>query len=192
MDSTIQGMAGVMDLTRGEGVPYKTGVSISDLLGGQFALLAILAALEYRERTGQGQTIDLSMQELSVWLTQFAWSDSAGARAGTVRACRDGYVYVDDAELPADTLERHTREEAVAMLAERGVRAAPVNTVSEAATHAQTVARGLIVERPDRNGLLWPLLASPIRIGPVGVEVRRAFGAVGEDLAEVQRDWGIS
>jgi crotonobetainyl-CoA:carnitine CoA-transferase CaiB-like acyl-CoA transferase len=193
MDSTIQGMAGVMDLTRGEGVPYKTGVSISDLLGGQFALLAILAALEYRGRTGQGQTIDLSMQELSAWLTQFAWSDSTGARAGTVRPCRDGYVYVDDDDdLAPDALERLTREEALAMLAERGARAAPVNTVSESATHAQTAARGLIVERPDSKGRLWPLLASPIRIGPVGVEVRRAFGAVGEDLAEVQRDWGIS
>src|SRR5690606_36772469 len=38
MDATIQGTAGIMDLTRGEGVPYKVGISISDLLGGQFAL----------------------------------------------------------------------------------------------------------------------------------------------------------
>jgi len=39
----------------------KVGISISDLLGGQFALLAILAGLEYRERTGRGQAIDLSI-----------------------------------------------------------------------------------------------------------------------------------
>ncbi len=192
MDTTIQGMAGIMDLTRGEGVPYKTGISISDLLGGQFALLAILAALEYRERTGRGQTIDLSMQELSAWLTQFAWNDSMGASSGTVHACRDGYVYAVAEDLEPDALERLTRDEAVAMLTARGMRAAPVNTVSEVATHAQTAARALIVERPDSKGRLWPLLSSPIRIEPAAVEVRRAFGAVGEDLAEVQRDWEIS
>lgn len=192
MDTTIQGMAGIMDLTRGDGVPYKTGISISDLLGGQFALLAILAALEYRERTGDGQTIDLSMQELSAWLTQFAWNDSAGVSAGTVCMCRDGYVYAAAEGFDRDAVEGLTREEAVTMLAARGVRAVPVNSVSEVAAHAQTGARGLIVERPDNRGRLWPLLASPIRIAPVSVEVRRAFGAVGEDLAEVQRDWGIS
>jgi crotonobetainyl-CoA:carnitine CoA-transferase CaiB-like acyl-CoA transferase len=191
MDTTIQGMAGVMDLTRASGVPYKTGVSISDLLGGQFALLAILAALEYRERSGRGQVIDLSMQELSAWLTQFAWNAPEGAAAGAVLACRDGYVYAADGDLAPDALERLTRHEAVEALAVRGVRAAPVNTVSEVAMHAQTGARALIVERAANDGRVWPLLASPIRLEPAGVEVRRAIGGVGEDLNEVRRDWRL-
>jgi crotonobetainyl-CoA:carnitine CoA-transferase CaiB-like acyl-CoA transferase len=192
MDTTIQGTAGVMDLTRGEDVPYKTGVSISDLLGGQFALLAILAALAYRERTGRGQMLDLSMQELSAWLTQFAWNGTgAMAPAGSVLACRDGHVYAVNADVGPDVLQQLTREEAVKMLAGRGVRAAPVNTVSEAAVHAQTAARGLIVERAAKDGRTWPLLACPIRLTPSSVEVRRAIGAVGADLEEVQRDWAL-
>ena len=193
MDATIQGAAGLMDLTRGEeGTPYKVGISISDLLGGQVALLAILAGLAYRERTGRGQTIDLSMHELSAWLTQFAWNAGTSAPPGRVCACRDGYVYAvtgEDATLGA--FEHLTRDEAAAMLSARGVRTVSVNTVSEVATHAQTAARELIVQRPATNGRLWPLLASPVRLDPYGIEVRRAIGAVGEDLQEVRRDWDL-
>jgi crotonobetainyl-CoA:carnitine CoA-transferase CaiB-like acyl-CoA transferase len=193
MDATIQGAAGLMDLTRGEeGIPYKVGISISDLLGGQFALLAILAALAYRERTGRGQTIDLSMHELSAWLTQLAWNAGANAPPGAVYPCRDGYVYAAAGDAAAGAFEHVTRDEALRMLGARGLHAAPVNTVSEVATHAQTTARELVVERPAKSGRLWPLLASPIRLDPYGIEVRRAIGAVGEDLEEVRRDWDLT
>lgn len=191
MDATIQGTAGIMDLTRGEGVPYKIGISISDLLGGQFALVAILAALDYRRRTGRGQALYLAMQELSVWLTQFAWNDQGSWPSAAVLACRDGYVCVESDGLEPDALAHYTREEAVPVLAARGVRAARVNSVSEVATCAQATARGLIVERAARDGRLWPLLASPIRLEPFPVEVRRAIGAVGGDLDEVRRDWEL-
>jgi crotonobetainyl-CoA:carnitine CoA-transferase CaiB-like acyl-CoA transferase len=108
-----------------------------------------------------------------------------------VLACRDGYVYAVNGDLAPDALEHLTRHEAVKALAVRGVRAAPVNTVSEVAMHAQTAARALIVERAANDGRVWPLLASPIRLEPAGVEVRRAIGGVGEDLDEVRRDWGL-
>lgn len=199
MDTTIQGMAGIMDLTRGRGVPFKVGISISDILGGQFALVAILAGLAYRERTGRGQYIDLSMQELSAWLTQFFWN-SAGdvVEAGELLRCRDGYVYVaghpDAGPSHAAQPERRarsTKAEAVSALSAAGLRCVPVNNVSEVATHAQTAARELIVHRPSAGGKSWPLLASPIRLSAFPVVVRRALGAVGEDLEEVLRDWGV-
>jgi crotonobetainyl-CoA:carnitine CoA-transferase CaiB-like acyl-CoA transferase len=193
MDTTIQGSAGIMDLTQGGGVPFKTGISISDLLGGQFALAAILAGLEYRSRTGRGQFIDLSMQELSAWLTQFFWNAPVATRPpGCVLACSDGYVYVaGDAGALPDGVAHLTRAEAVATLNERGIASAPVNTVSEVATHPQAAARALIVEGPSNTGTLWPLLASPIRLSPFPANVRRAFGPVGEDLAEVAKDWAL-
>ena len=193
MDTTIQGTAGLMDLTRGEGVPYKIGISISDLLGGQFALLAILAGLEYRERTGRGQVLDLSMQELSAWLTQFCWNGRESGPAGRLCRCVDGYLYAaSSGQLDESELSRLSRAEAVTRLQARGIKAAPVNTVSEVAQHPQTVARELIVERPSRNGAMWPLLASPIRMTPHSPAVRRAFGGVGEDFAEVTSDWGVA
>ena len=161
------------------------------MLGGQFALAAILAALEYRSRTGRGQTLNLAMQELSAWVTQLAWNEEGGCPEATVIACRDGYVYAETGGLAPDAFAHCARDEAVSALAARGVRAARVNSVSEVATSAQTVARGLIVERPARDGRLWPLLASPIRLEPFPLEVRRAIGAVRADLDEVRRDWGL-
>jgi crotonobetainyl-CoA:carnitine CoA-transferase CaiB-like acyl-CoA transferase len=196
MDTTIQGMAGIMDLTRSDGVPFKTGISISDILGGQFALLAILAGLEYRDRTGKGQVLDLSMQELSVWLTQLEWNGtSPPASPGRVVRCADGFVYVTQASREVELSHDYgamTREEAATELRSQGLRCAPINSVSEVATHPQTLARELIVERPAKNGNLWPLLASPIRLSPSPLCVRRAIGGVGEDLHEVLRDWSIA
>lgn len=203
MDATIQGMAGIMDLTRGKGVPFKVGVSISDILGGQFALVAILAGLEYRERTGKGQFIDLSMQELSAWLTQFHWNEpTETTAAGRLLCCCDGYVYVASVPAaggagtgPCPGLEERyagmTRAEVAADLTARGIRCASVNSVSEVASHANTKARDLIVHKPSSNGKVWPLLASPIRLSVFPAVVRRALGAVGEDLEEVMRDWGL-
>lgn len=205
MDATIQGMAGIMDLTRSNGVPYKVGVSISDILGGQFALVAILAALEYRERTGRGQFIDLSMQELSAWLTQFFWNGGTGALAsGRLLRCIDGYVFVPGAPATPGVEEVEacgalegrcadmTRTQVVADLTARGIRCACVNGVREVATHPHTRARALIVERPSASGKVWPLLTSPIRLSEFPVVVQRALGAVGEDREEVLRDWGLN
>ena len=196
MDSTIQGMAGVMDLTRQDGTPYKVGISISDILGGQFALLAVLAGLDYRERTGKGQSIDLSMQEVSAWLTQVYWNaDGAGQAAGSVVKCRDGYVYIENGDARGDgvaqTCAAMGKAAAAKHFSARGMRCVPVNSVSEVATHPQTVARELIVQGLSRDGRAWPLLACPIRLQPLQPAVRRAIAAVGADLAEVLRDWGI-
>ena len=89
-DAVVQAMSGLMDLTRGDGTPYKAGISAADLGGGQVALLAVLAALLQRDRSGQGQMIDLSMQDAACWMTQGAWNapgraqPAAPARAATI------------------------------------------------------------------------------------------------------------
>src|SRR5438552_13870847 len=58
----LQGLGGVMSLT-GEpgGAPTMVGVPQADMVAGMFAAFAILAALEARHRTGQGQVIDATM-----------------------------------------------------------------------------------------------------------------------------------
>jgi crotonobetainyl-CoA:carnitine CoA-transferase CaiB-like acyl-CoA transferase len=69
-DSLIQGMGGVMSLTgEPEGVPQKVGVPVADLFAGLYGCIGILAALRHRERTGQGQQVDIGMLDTSVaWL----------------------------------------------------------------------------------------------------------------------------
>lgn len=63
-DLTIQAEAGYMSLTgERDGSPIKLGTSAFDLVCGQYAMSAILAALLDRERTGKGQRIETSLFE---------------------------------------------------------------------------------------------------------------------------------
>ena len=69
-DALIQGMGGVMSLTgEPDGMPQKVGVPVADLFAGLYGCIGILAALRHRERTGQGQQVDIGMLDTSVaWL----------------------------------------------------------------------------------------------------------------------------
>lgn len=70
-DFIIQGMGGLMSIT-GErddlpgGGPQKAGVAIADLMTGMYATIAVLAALTHRDRTGQGQYIDMALLDVQV------------------------------------------------------------------------------------------------------------------------------
>ncbi|HYF19453.1 MAG TPA: CoA transferase, partial [Ramlibacter sp.] len=62
MDLTIQAMSGIMEATGfPEGPPVKAGPAISDFLGGIHLYGAILTALYQRERTGNGQVVEVAM-----------------------------------------------------------------------------------------------------------------------------------
>ena len=70
-DFLVQAMSGLMSLTGardGEpgARPLKSGVAISDILTGLYAAVGILAALAHRERTGEGQYIDLALLDVQV------------------------------------------------------------------------------------------------------------------------------
>jgi formyl-CoA transferase len=65
-DFIIQGMGGFMSITgerddRPGGGPQKAGVAVSDLMTGMYSAVAILAAVTHRERTGEGQHIDMAL-----------------------------------------------------------------------------------------------------------------------------------
>ncbi len=69
-DALIQAMGGVMSLT-GEpnGSPQKVGVPVADLFAGLYGCIGILAAINHRHATGQGQQIDIGMLDTHVaWL----------------------------------------------------------------------------------------------------------------------------
>lgn len=84
VDTVVQAMSGIMDATRCAGVPVKTGISIADIAGGQIGLVAILAALARRARTGRGSVIDIAMQDVGLWMTQGAWNGAPSASASTI------------------------------------------------------------------------------------------------------------
>lgn len=51
-----------------DGMPHKAGVAIVDVTAGLYATQAILAALRYRDQTGQGQYVDVAL-----FNSQLAW-----------------------------------------------------------------------------------------------------------------------
>ncbi|MEE8546404.1 MAG: CaiB/BaiF CoA-transferase family protein [Alphaproteobacteria bacterium] len=68
-DFLIQAMGGLMSVTGhadGEpgGGPLRAGVAIADLMSGMYATVAVLAALNERERSGRGQHIDLALLDV--------------------------------------------------------------------------------------------------------------------------------
>ncbi|WP_209122773.1 CaiB/BaiF CoA-transferase family protein [Alkalihalobacillus sp. BA299] len=61
-DFIIQAMSGLMSITGSEqSGPMKVGVAISDIITGLYANIGILAALQERAQSGEGQSIDISL-----------------------------------------------------------------------------------------------------------------------------------
>ena len=98
VDTIVQGGSGIMDLTRDGEVPLSTGISYSDITGGQMAMLAVIAGLELRERTGKGMSYDISMQDVTSWVTETTWNIPPEERGpnGAAVEYSDGYVWMED------------------------------------------------------------------------------------------------
>jgi crotonobetainyl-CoA:carnitine CoA-transferase CaiB-like acyl-CoA transferase len=70
-DFIVQGIGGLMSIT-GErddlpgGGPQKVGVAVADLMTGLYSTIAILAALNHRHESGQGQYIDMALLDVQV------------------------------------------------------------------------------------------------------------------------------
>ena len=61
-DQIIQGLSGVMAVNGDERLnPLRSGFPVCDTVGGMNAAFAIMAALYYREHTGEGQFIDIAL-----------------------------------------------------------------------------------------------------------------------------------
>src|SRR5437016_3877227 len=111
-DLVAQGVSGIMSVT-GEpgGAPAKSGVPLTDLGAGLFALVGILAALEHRHKTGEGQHVDTSLLDagvgLSIWeATQLFSGRGIPERLGSAHRmsapyqafrCADGFITIGGA-----------------------------------------------------------------------------------------------
>ena len=108
-DFLIQGMSGLMSVTGdADGHPLKVGIPVSDLTTGLYATISILAALQHRTRTGEGQQIDLALLDAQVamlanqgsnWLNGGAAPKRMGNQHPTIVpyqdfACADGDVLI--------------------------------------------------------------------------------------------------
>ncbi len=69
-DPTVQAVSGLMDTNGFPDMPTRVGMGVLDLATPAFTVIAILAALRYRDLTGEGQRIDMSMFDVAVILSQ--------------------------------------------------------------------------------------------------------------------------
>jgi formyl-CoA transferase len=112
-DFLIQGMGGLMSVTgeRDElpgGGPQKAGVALTDLMTGMYATIAVLAALTHRDRSGEGQYVDMSLLDTQVAMlanvgSNYLNSGKRPRRWGNAHAnivpyqtfaCADGHIIV--------------------------------------------------------------------------------------------------
>jgi len=72
-DAVVQAMGGIMSITgQPGGPPTRVGSSIGDITAGLFTTIGILASLAYREESGAGQKVDVSMLDSQVAILENA------------------------------------------------------------------------------------------------------------------------
>lgn len=187
-DTVVQGMSGLMDMVRAGGVPYKTGISAADVMGAAMAVVAVLGALHERERSGRGQYIDLSMQDIVAWATQTAWNGGGVKPRLRQLECADGTLLAVGPCEELDTKDM-TRALAAAALQAPGARFAHARSAAEVVAAPETLARRLHFRVTDSRGE-WPALAVPLRLTGTPPAVRSPgplLGANNNDMAQPLR-----
>ena len=106
-DDLIQGASGVPALVAAasDGTPRYVPVNIADRIVGLFAVQAVLAALVHRERTGEGQEVEVPMFET---MTGFVLGDHFGGLTYRPALDRGGYPrLLARARRPYETADGH-------------------------------------------------------------------------------------
>ena len=66
-DIIVQAMGGIMSITGPEGgEPCRVGASVGDIIAGMFTAYGVMMALYHREKTGEGQKVDVGMLDCQV------------------------------------------------------------------------------------------------------------------------------
>lgn len=68
LDEVVQMMGGLAYMTGPSGRPLRAGSSVNDIMGGMFAVIGVLAAVQERHRTGRGQHIKAGLFENNMLL----------------------------------------------------------------------------------------------------------------------------
>ena len=75
MDLILQASSGLISMTgTAAGEQARSGYSVADITAGMFAVIGILTALHHRERSGEGQYVDVSMFDAMISAMCSNWS----------------------------------------------------------------------------------------------------------------------
>ncbi len=176
MDITLQAMTGVMSITGEDGGgPLKTAAAFADFIAGTHLYAGIVSALFAREQTGEGATVDISMQDcvfptLATALGSFYVAGEQPPRAGNrhpgralapynVYPAADGHVAI------ICIREGHWRKLCAAMEDEAAAADSRFATMADRSTNMEAVdelvsawtserSRAEILEITQRHGVI--------------------------------------
>jgi len=100
LDPVAQTASGLLNMNRNHKAdPLMCGISVTDFVTGVYGAVGTLAALQYRERTGKGQVVDVALMDVSTSLmlsaiTNYYQLGIVAGRAGAQdQASRPANVY---------------------------------------------------------------------------------------------------
>jgi crotonobetainyl-CoA:carnitine CoA-transferase CaiB-like acyl-CoA transferase len=245
-DILAQAEAGVMSFTGDPGGgPMRFPIAIADMTAGMYSAMGILGALYARERTGQGDFIDMALFDSQLtWLanagSSYLNADVSPRRWGNAhpnivpyqlfRGGDDRHFVVavgtpeqwprlvrllgaedtlgSDARFSTNASRIENREQLIPALQERfdalpsaewiaklaaaDIPAAAINTVGEALSDPQTIARRLIVEIEHPSLQMARSIANPIRFTSQPATYRLPPPLYGEHSRSVLQELGYS
>lgn len=181
-DYLVQAMAGVMSVTGlpdgqpGAG-PTRVGIPIADISAGLYAAIGTLAALNHRNRTGEGQHIDVSLfdAQISTLLNTFSSWFNAGEELGRTgndhpSASPYGVYEVDDGYLLIATFnDREFRRLAAAVGHPEWLDDARYASNAGRVANRQALAAELTAALRGRTKAQWVeiLNAATVSCGPI-------------------------
>jgi crotonobetainyl-CoA:carnitine CoA-transferase CaiB-like acyl-CoA transferase len=213
---TMEQLTGMAWVTGYENGPPIIAGGVVDPMVGTHAALAVVAALEHRDRTGEGGLVEMAMIEIAVATTaeqviRFSeYGELVGRRGeGGVYRCAgdDEWVALDLASDPEPAITRaewcatRTKEDAAAQLRAHGIAAWPVTPGHLALDDQQLRARGFfepldhpLVGRHEYPTFPLRLSAGPHTfwsspaptLGQHNDEVLRALGTTDAELADLR------
>lgn len=94
-DVAVQALGGSMSITgtgEEDSLPCRWGVPVGDITGSMYAVIGVLAALEERDRTGEGQAVEVSLLDGQLALNTYRVPQAfgAGVQFGTASPRRGG------------------------------------------------------------------------------------------------------
>ena len=107
-DMLAQAMGGLLSITGLPDTPIRVGSSMGDIIAGLYGVISILGALNYRNKTGEGQHIDIALVDciftcLENFVPAYTICNQLPQRRGSrhpdggpydVYTCKDGYVCI--------------------------------------------------------------------------------------------------
>jgi crotonobetainyl-CoA:carnitine CoA-transferase CaiB-like acyl-CoA transferase len=151
-DLNFVATSGLLDGTLAGAAPTIPGAQIADMLSGLTAVTAILAALQARQRTGQGGLLDVPMDAaagwlLSPWYAVLQAGGTMGSELVGAQACYRLYACADGRYLAVAALEAHFWERFCRAL-ERPDLIAQQHAIGAAQTALQQTIAAIIATSP--------------------------------------------